>query len=108
MSIAYFWLFGNRKIDRTPSPVRLKKIKRVSFNVFLSLKELLYNVKVVRTITPRGNRKKYVFLRNRPSPVVTKHCADEYEPSTATRLFNSPSWQWHRASEWDRYINNEE
>jgi len=100
---------GNGKIDHTPSPVSLKKIKRVGFDVFCCLKEIVNNnVKVVGRIPPRRDRKKSIFRRKRPSPVVTKPCADEYEPSSAVRLFNSSSWQWHRAAEWDRYINNEE
>ena len=100
---------GNGKIDHTPSPVSLRKIKRVSFKVFYALKELVNSVKVTDSITPRGNRKKSVFRRKRRRPrVPIQNRAYEYEPSTAIRLFNSPSWQWHRANEWDRYINNEE
>ena len=54
-------IIGNGKRHRTPLPRSLRKIKRVSVNVFLSLKELLYSVKVNRTITP-GVIEKNLFL----------------------------------------------
>ncbi len=96
---------GNGKRHCTPLPWSLRKIKRVSFNVFLGLKELVNGVKVVDLITPRGNQKKSKLSRKKPGIVNERH-ANEYEPSTAIRLFNSPPWQWHRVSEWHRDIND--
>ena len=107
MSRDFLRFFGNGKIDRTPSPVSLKKIKRVSFNVFLGLKEFvdINSVKVIRLIPPGRDRKKSVLRRKRRAPVVTKNCVNEYEPSAAVNA-NSSLWKWHRVDEWHEYIND--
>jgi hypothetical protein len=97
--------FGNGKRHRTPSPAGIRKIKRVSFEVFLRLKELLYSVKVNDSITPRGNRKKSIFSRSEPD-IEIRHCAHEYEPSNAINVRDSAPWQWRRVNEWHRYIND--
>ena len=99
---------GNGKIDHTPYPVSLKKIKRIGLNVFLSLRELVNvnRVKVVKPIPPKRNRKKSVFRCKRPSPVVIKPCMDEYEPSPGIRLLNSSPRRWNRVNEWQDYIND--
>jgi hypothetical protein len=94
--------FGNGKRHRTPSPVALRKIKRVSLKVFLGLKELVNNVK---EITPRGNRKK-----SKPSfkerITVMPDYVYEYEPSNAINVVDSSPWRWRRVNEWHRYIND--
>jgi len=102
------FLIGNGKIDSTPHPVGLRKIKRVGFDVFLGLREIVNvnRVKVVKPIPPKRNRKKSVFRRKRPSPVVIKPCMDEYEPSPGIRLINSSPRRWNRVNEWHDYIND--
>jgi len=94
---------GNGKIDRTPSPAGLIKIKRVSLEVFLRLKELVNSVKV---ITPRGNRKKSILRRKNLDVIVRRHYEHEYEPSNAAYVQDSPPWRWNRVAEWHRYIND--
>jgi hypothetical protein len=86
----------------------LKKIKRVSFDVFLGLKELVNvnRVNVIRSITLGDNRKKPKLSRKKPK-LVKPSQAREYEPSTAIYP-NSSLRLWRRVSEWDRYINNAE
>jgi len=41
---------GNGKRDRTPFPRGLRKIKRISFDTFLSLKELFNNLRVLKRV----------------------------------------------------------
>ncbi len=93
---------GNGKRHRTPSPVALRKIKRVSLKAFLCLKELVNNVK---EITPRGNRKK-----SKPSfkdrVTVIPDYVYEYEPSNIIHADDSLLWQWCRVNEWHRYLND--
>jgi hypothetical protein len=100
--------FGNGKIDRTPHPVSLRKIKRVSVSVFLGLKEFVNvnRVKVIRLVPPRRDQKRSVLRRKRPSPVVIKPCMDEYEPGPGIRLINSSPRRWNRVNEWQDYIND--
>ena len=100
---------GNGKRHSTPSPVELKKIKRVGFDVFLSLKELVNvnRIKIVRKITPREvNRKKSVFKRESPGDVRERRSVYELEPGQATRLFNSYPRRWNRVNQWHEYIND--
>lgn len=94
--------YGNGKTHRTPSPVALRKIKRVSLEAFLRLKELVSNVK---KITPRGNRKKSkVGFKDRVT--VVPNYVYEYEPTNAINVRESSPWQWRRVNEWHRYIND--
>ena len=99
---------GNGKRHHTPSPRSLKKIKRVGFGVFLGLKELVNNnrVRVVRKITPRGNRKKSAFKRENPGDIRERRSVYELEPGQATRLFNSYPRRWNRVNQWHEYIND--
>ena len=96
---------GNGKRDRTPLPVGLKKIKRVSSAVFLSLKELIDNTKVYASITPRGNRKKSKLTYKKPGVPIQRYTR-KYEPSNIINIYNSPYQRWRRVIEWDRYIND--
>ena len=98
-------MFGNGKTDRTPSPAGLRKIKRVSFEVFLRLKELVNSVKMYDSITPRGNRKKST-LKYQIFGAREKCYAHEYEPSNIINVRDSSPWKWRRVNEWDRYIND--
>ena len=88
-----------------PLPAGLKKIKRISFKVFLSLKELVNRFKVCDSITPRDYRKK-----SKPGfkdPVATtRNYEHEYKPSNIINTHNSPYQRWRRVYEWDRYIND--
>ncbi|MDO8602599.1 MAG: hypothetical protein Q7O04_01980, partial [Candidatus Omnitrophota bacterium] len=43
-------IIGNGKIDRTPTPQGIRKIKRVSFEAFLRLKKLVKVFKVYDSI----------------------------------------------------------
>ena len=99
---------GNGKIDRTPHPVSLRKIKRVGFNVFLGLKEFVNvnRVKVVRLVPPRRDRKKSVLRRRQQPPVITKAFVNEYEPGPGIRLINSSPRRWNRVNQWHDYIND--
>lgn len=96
---------GNGKTHRTPLPRSLRKIKRVSLEVFLRLKELVNSIKVYHLITPRGNRKKSI-LRRKKLGVFKQNHAHEYRPSKIINVYNSPLWQWRRVIQWDRYIND--
>jgi hypothetical protein len=102
--------YGNGKIDRPPYPVGLRKIKRVGFNVFLGLKEIvdINSVKVVRLVPPRRDRKKTVFKRKKPPPgdIRERRSVYELEPGQATRLFNSYPRRWNRVNQWHEYIND--
>ena len=93
---------GNGKIHHTPHPVGLRKIKRVSLEVFLRLKEF---VNSIRVITPRGNRKKTILKLGNPV-IATQNCTYDYEPSNMIYVQDSPLWQWRRVAQWDRYIND--
>jgi hypothetical protein len=95
-------LYGNGKTHRTPSPRGLRKIKIVSLEAFLRLKELVNSIK---KITPRGNRKKSILRRKKPI-VVKQGRVNEYEPSNAIYVRASSPWQWRRVAQWDRYIND--
>jgi len=102
LSISAFRNNGNGKRHHTPHPVGLRKIKRVSLEVFLRLKELVSSIKM---ITPRGNRKKSILKCATPV-LATQNCAYDYEPSNAIYVQDSPLWQWRRVDEWYRYIND--
>lgn len=88
-----------------PPPQGLKKIKRVGVNAFLRLKELVNNVKVCSSITPRGYRKKSSFSREGPV-IAARDYTSGYEPSNIDTAYDSLYWSWHRIIEWDRYIND--
>ena len=98
-------VFGNGKIDRTPHPVGLRKIKRVSLEVFLRLKAFVNSLKVYDPITPRGNRKKSLLKLKKPV-IAIQNCAYDYEPSNMIYVQDSPLWQWRRVTQWHRYIND--
>ena len=95
---------GNGKIDHTPSPVGLRKIKRISFEVFLSLKELLNNFK------PRLEKKLQRCRKHRIAihelEPVEPACEQSYEPTNMAHAYESLFWQWRRVAEWHRYIND--
>ena len=107
---------GNGKGHRTPTPLRLKKIKIVSINAFLYLKELFKNFR--REAVKPGKDSK-VLIRRAPtiddlettiqlSPPKKNGSAIyyDYEPSRIQDTRNSSFWQWRRVSEWFRYIND--
>ena len=108
MSITIFSSCGNGKTHRTPSPVGLRKIKIVSLELFLRLKELVNSVKVSDSITPRGNRKKSALKHKYPGVIAPRHYAHEYEPSKAINVRDSSPWRWRRVNEWHQYINDAE
>ncbi len=97
---------GNGKRHRTPLPAGLRKIKRVSFKVFLSLKNLFNSVKGYDSITPRRYRKKLILRREKPRVTVQQHYVYEYEPSSAINVRDSQPWRWRRVNEWHRYLDD--
>ena len=92
-----FELFGNGKIDHTPHPVGIRKIKRVSLEVFLRLKAFVNSRKVFDQITPRGDRKISILKRTKPV-IAAQNCTYDYEPSNAIYVQDSLLWQWHPIS----------
>ena len=96
---------GNGKGHRTPTPQGLRKIKRISSEVFLSLKELVNSIKACNSITPRGYRKKSKSLYNNQTFIV-QHNVCGYVPTNIINVRKSSPWQWRRVNEWDRYIND--
>ena len=97
---------GNGKIDRTPHPLGLRKIKIVSVKVFESLKELVSNGnKLFKSITPRGNREKSQVLCKEPV-FIERQEAHEYEPSPIDTAYEGLRWRWRRVTEWHRYIDD--
>jgi len=105
LSISPLPNIGNGKIDRTPHPVGLRKIKRVSVEVFLRLKAFVNSLKVYDPITPRGNRKKSILKRYKPVLAI-QNCPYDYESSNMIYVHDSPLWQWRRVAQWHRYIND--
>ena len=97
--------YGNGKIDRTPHPLGLRKIKIVSVKVFECLKELVSNSKLFRSTTPRGSREKSQVFRKEPD-LIERQDAHEYEPSNIETAYDSLKWRWRRVREWHRYIND--
>jgi hypothetical protein len=106
LSIHFYNENGNGKRHRTPYPAGLRKIKRISLNTFLRLKELFNSVKVYNSITPRGNRKKSNLRRRNLSVTVQQHYVYEYEPSNIINAYGSSIWRWRRVYEWYNYIND--
>jgi len=84
----------------------LRKIKRVSLELFLSLQALVNSFKVSDLIPPRRDQKKSKVLRPGRAGAVIDTRPDEYRPSRIVNVFHSPLWQWRRVNEWDRYIND--
>ena len=106
MSRKIYLANGNGKTHRTPSPAGLKKIKRVSLELFLRLQAIVNDLKVIELIPPRGYQKKSKVLKfNRISAIIDTR-PDEYRPSAITSVLDSQLWQWRRVNEWDRYIND--
>ena len=105
MSSEIFAVAGNGKIDRTPHPVGIRKIKRVSLEVFLRLKAFVKSLEVYDPITPRCNRKKSLLKREKPVLAIQNR-AHEYEPSQMVNVYDSPLWQWRRVAQWHLYISD--
>ena len=95
---------GNGKIDHTPTPVELRKIKRISFEVFLSLKELLNNFRP-RFEKKTQHRDKRQIVTHKPETLECPH-EQSYEPTNMAHAYDSLFWQWRRVAEWYRYIND--
>ncbi|MDO8602455.1 MAG: hypothetical protein Q7O04_01215, partial [Candidatus Omnitrophota bacterium] len=92
MSSKNFLKNGNGKIDRTPTPQGIRKIKRVSFEAFLRLKKLVKVFKIYDSIVHKRYRKKSTLPHKKPKIVVQNH-ARGYEPSKISNVYNSPLWQ---------------
>jgi len=117
MDIIFF--LGNGKRHRTPTPLRLRKIKVVSFEAFFYLKELFKNFRR-EAVKPKKNSK---FLSHRAPTInnlktgihlgtrsfVSKNepvvAIPAYEPTQMSNAYNSSFWQWRRVTEWYRDID---
>ena len=106
---------GNGKRHRTPTPSRLRKIKRISFKVFLYLKGLFKDFRRKALKPEKGSK----FLSRRVPRInnlktrihVTSYKKNnntycDYQPSRIDNTRNSPFWQWRRVTEWYRYIDD--
>ena len=105
MSIITFTSSGNGKRHRTPLPERPKRIKRITLEAFLRIKELLRGLK-----RPGVNRR-YVY-RKKPLKIYKRADAgiqgykNTYEPSNINATRDSLFWSWRRVVEWEKYIND--
>jgi len=113
---------GNGKRDRTPTPSKLRKIKRISFKVFLDLKELFENFKRKTTkaqssrkkLRPRAYRNNDLAPRihlsrdktnTKSKPADRKNSLSQngytpvYEPSSIQQTRESSFWRWRRVRE---------
>ena len=115
--------FGNGKRDHTPTPMRLKKIKRISFKAFLYLKEIFKNFrraaakpkKDSKFLSPRAYRindlndkihlTRGSVSKNEPASAAGNNLST-YEPTRMSNAYNSSFWQWRRVAEWYNYIND--
>jgi len=96
---------GNGKRHRTPSPVRPRKIKRITFEAFLRIKELLAGFKQLKEkVIRQPNNLIPAQVPIRITAPALAH--DSYEPSNISDTRNSRFWQWRRVTEWHRYIND--
>ena len=103
---------GNGKRHSNPLPVRPRKIKRITSEAFLSIKELFGKFKPyfktkrsMRIQTPRRcMRRRSVFLRGGEARL--KNHTHTYEPSNIDSTRNSLFWSWRRVVAWERYIND--
>jgi hypothetical protein len=107
---------GNGKRDRTPTPSRLQKIKRISFEAFLYLKGLFEDFRRKTPKVQNGSN----FLSHRAPRIdglktsihltPCKKNGDAiyygYEPSRIQNTRDCLFWQWRRVAEWYRYIND--
>jgi len=112
--------YGNGKRHRTPTPLRLRKIKVVSFKAFLYLKELFKNFR--REAAKLKKDSKFLSrrapaindLKTRTHLLVSfkknNIAMYDYEPSRINSTRDSSFWQWQRVAEWycdlDTYDKN--
>jgi hypothetical protein len=111
-----FLLFhGNGKRDRTPFPLTIRKIKRISFKDFLYLKELFKNYKHKTTKSKIGlkNLSHKISKINKPKQKYTSKANKKnntiyynYEPTPIHNTRNSSYWQWKRVREWYQIIDD--
>ena len=104
---------GNGKRHRTPTPLRLRKIKVVSFKAFFCLKELFKNFNRRASNSLRRRAPAVNDLKTRihlTRGIVRKNetaiAIPAYEPTQMSNAYNSSFWQWRRVAEWYRYIND--
>ncbi len=97
--------YGNGKIDRTPTPQGLRKIKVIRFEAFLSLKALFNKCKCFNS-KERLCRLRSVKVRKDVLGVVAKNRVNEYEPSKMVNAYDSSLWRWRRVAQWHRYITD--
>ncbi len=105
MSIAFDVLRGIGKRHCIPSPEGLKKIKRISLETFLKLKELLGKFNQYVKVKPKCQvNEAPVFNEKRNIAIPSYNRA--YEPTPMINTRNSLFWQWRRVISWERYIND--
>jgi len=83
----------------------LKKIKIISFETFLNLKELLreFDQSVVAKPEHRFNKPPALNEKRNVNIQLYSHI---YEPTQIINTRNSLFWQWRRVIAWERYIND--
>jgi hypothetical protein len=94
--------------------VRLRKIKRISFEAFLSLKGLFENFwhsTPKSHIDSKDSSRRAPTINDRKSDThIACHEKSngvryaDYEPSQIHNTRTSSFWQWRRVAEWYRYI----
>ncbi|OPX28585.1 MAG: hypothetical protein B1H08_05625, partial [Candidatus Omnitrophica bacterium 4484_171] len=99
---------GNGKRHSIPFPGRPRKIKRITNEAFLGIKELLKQLKQPRFNKERKRREKplrrYGYKRTNIS--ISDNTHNTYEPSTINNVYDSDFWRWRRVAEWGKYIND--
>jgi len=96
---------GIGKRHRIPSPEGLKKIKRISLETFLKLKELLGKFNQYVKVKPKYQVvEPHTFKEKRKIAIQLYNRA--YEPTPIINTRNSLFWQWRRVISWERYIND--
>ena len=129
MSSKKYGSVGNGKRDCIPTPEELRKIKRISIESFLYLKELFKNfrrdaIKPQRFSNSLGHRaptindlkarihltrglvSKKQTVTPKKSDIATQGYWHSYEPTQISNVYDSLFWQWRRVAEWERYIND--
>ena len=97
---------GNGKRHRTPSPVRPRKIKRITFETFSSIKELVAGLVQPKEKAYRQHHHNLPTAQMRSTIATPAQAHDSYEPSNISNTRNSLFWQWRRVAEWHHYIND--
>jgi hypothetical protein len=97
--------FGNGKRHCTPLPERPRKIKRITLEAFLGIKELLKKIKRPR-VNKRQPYSKEAKLIYKIANEFRIYAAHTYKPSNIINTGDSLFFSWRRVKEWEKYIND--